>query len=106
MNESKHTPGPWLAYNAAGNKGRILKNWGVRGCCEKVCTVNELCCSERNYANAHLIAAAPDLLKALILIDTALCQTVDYGAYQTVNGRTFQPLGLVRAAIAKATGNE
>jgi hypothetical protein len=54
--------------------------------------------------NAALVAAAPELLEALEAIDAALVSCPDYGAFQTVNGVTFQPFGLVRAAIAKAKG--
>jgi len=81
---SKHTPGPWLA------QGRYI---GVKG---HMSYIGE--CSDQNgnwtnepmaVANAHLIAAAPELLEAL----------KDMGA-------RYGLTDLARAAIAKAEGEQ
>lgn len=62
--KQQHTPGPWIAGNATN--GRILKRWRIYRSGAK--TVAEICdnnSSEIEYANARLIAAAPELLSAL-----------------------------------------
>ena len=88
----KFTPGPW-EYGEE------------RGCCREIHADNgpelyaiaqtrhgdpEIC-----EANARLIAAAPDMLDALIAV-------VDF-----IEGKPGapEPFGIVRAAIAKATDN-
>lgn len=56
---SKHTPGPWVA-EPGGGKGSWVKGstgeWAALACGDT---------SESAEANARLIAAAPDMLKAL-----------------------------------------
>lgn len=77
----KHTPGPW----AAGNE-RVLGPGGKKlfECYSKLRTMQEC------QANAHLIAAAPDMLAALRLVERS--------------HPTSKHIGVIRAAIAKATG--
>ena len=53
MSETKHTPGPW----------RVGAVDGVRGCVES--PVGQVCASVRLTTDAHLIAAAPEMLEAL-----------------------------------------
>lgn len=61
---SQHTPGPWIAANTIGNKGRILRNWGIfragtdKG--ERIATIAQAPTTEEEAANARLIALAPD----------------------------------------------
>jgi hypothetical protein len=65
MSESKHTPGPWLArfderrdnYQIFGAGKTGMRPWIAITKCESVPAHHE--------ANAHLIAAAPDMLGAL-----------------------------------------
>lgn len=55
--QSKHTPGPWRVRNDA-------KDWAIIGAEPSWVTAVD----KRNHsaeANAHLIAAAPDMLRAL-----------------------------------------
>ena len=88
MSESKHSPGPWDTDELT-----IFSNQGD--------SVAE--CSERDpgfraerRANARLIAAAPDLLEALVEM---VRQEDEYGE------ATVHPvvLAMARAAIQKAT---
>ena len=64
----KHTPGPWKAWGIGGLELYISRGDDV---CEIICNlglphhVDE--CEEKE-ANAHLIAAAPDMLEALIMV--------------------------------------
>jgi len=63
------------------------------------CPLNQTCRdTETAWANARLIAAAPELLAALIELDHHMMTEMPLGTYP--NG-TFE---VVRAAIAKATG--
>ena len=90
--ENKHTPGPWVVVTddtAAQVKGFPCihsDNYivvGVEGMYGDI---------ETDYANARLIAAAPDLLEAL---EMALVW-LDYEGKYDVQG--------IRAALAKARG--
>ncbi len=92
---SKHTPAPWhltensdgLARGIHGAHGPVLVNivnWGG------ISRAN----SENGQANARLIAAAPDLLEALVAVNDFISGKPD----------AVEPFGLVRAAIEKATG--
>ena len=82
---SEHTPGPWHTAGEQGvqirsAKDQIAKVWTMRG--------NEW------KANAHLIAAAPDLLEAL------QDMVSDHASLSAAT------LAFARAAIAKATGEQ
>ena len=86
----KHTPGPWTydrsGYSLYVNSGRelvtALSMDGKR--------------LETSEANARLIAAAPDLLDALLMV-------LDDPNALDGRPRTYE---YVRAAIAKATGEK
>lgn len=86
---TNHTPGPWAVDN-------LTVRWGgyfVADCDGK----GDIARQGECQANARLIAAAPDLLDALVALS---------GALQTyVNGTEDWPeLMQARAAIAKAGG--
>ena len=86
---NKHTPGPWAIYvNAPSDV--VIRKMSKDG--------YELCAIARvssGYANAHLIAAAPELLEAL--------QKIAGNTYdEWTNGA--EAARIARAAIAKATG--
>lgn len=99
---SKHTPGPWRI------RTEKVPN-GYRTNIEVDCLLIATCNGSTNamwdfvpgaregLANAQLIAAAPDLLDALLEVDATI-QTNDVDKY------SLEPLReLVKAAIAKAT---
>jgi hypothetical protein len=77
MSESKHTPGPWRAAIRANQKGpngvsvdlpMAMGSWRpYRRGDDKTNTMDA--------ANAHLIAAAPDLLEALRMMAAEVSQT-------------------------------
>lgn len=94
---SKHTPGPWKATffehgafqieNA--NTGEIIAE------CER--------CDDRReeqYANAHVVAAAPDLLEALVKIEEETWAPIHD------KERFLRMRNIARAAIAKAEGRD
>ncbi len=102
-----HTPGEWkrtgfTVYATEGERGKDANRFyaavspghinGVRT------TEDEL------LANARLIAAAPDLLEAVVeLLATHLASIRSVS--ETIDNRTDAAIRLARAAIAKAEGN-
>ncbi|OWB46501.1 hypothetical protein [Stenotrophomonas maltophilia] len=106
---SKHTPGPWIAYEIAPDD----PEWGA---CEiwpdendredEEGTVKPVATMVMGVENARLIAAAPELLDALI--EAVKCGMVpissakDGGA--STHSRQVRCADMIRAAIAKATG--
>ena len=94
-----HTPGPWWVY--PDEDGDVVANGGTQnGGLWKVC-------GTQNYggpddatcaANAKLIAAAPDMLKALQMVRDAL-----NGAAGPDGNRIVLESSEVAYAIAKAT---
>lgn len=116
MSTSKHTPGPWAAYNLA--RGRILKSWRVCGPASPVCRIfGGQSSGDAEVANARLIAAAPDLLAALRdLLDELTGPAMVWGDGIGNNGvktglsheefvqRREARLTAAREALARATG--
>ncbi len=105
---SKHTPGPWAQnedrVESANEHGWINDGWIVAGCA-----------GPDAYANARLIAAAPEMLEALREAECALslmhsyghCEADSYtGARDVAQVRAGDALDKVSAAIAKATGEQ
>ena len=93
---SKHTPGPWVPspYEGFGPMTTVRQGCPKTGM--RIASTFETTTPvhiERNEANARLIAAAPELLEALIDCREALRQAGAVGE-----------LSVVDAAIAKARG--
>lgn len=106
---NKHTPGPWLLrtaptsaglchiVSAADWRGAFIYGDGIRkGFDDALPKAQELA------ANARLIAAAPDLLEAAIQAE----KVIDILWVSHHSNRTDAALDLLRAAIAKATGEQ
>lgn len=102
---SKHTPGPWK-INFSYLNGAISR-WHIagptHGSCYPICEhVLEFEPShDEQFANAHLIAAAPDLLEALELIAGAQ-EMADKFTHALDIVTRYQEIA--QAAIAKARG--
>jgi hypothetical protein len=105
---SRHTPGPWhYIGDSLTHRQFGVYAWG-QSPQEHVCTVNDLPVPllwQRDpdvaIANARLIAAAPDLLKAL----RQIVSQIDQGGSE---GKVFARdncIAAARAAIANATGD-
>lgn len=104
--EMTHTPGPW-GYGSTGNicsvypvtaKGTPLN----RGDTEDVCQISKM--TEYDWkANARLIAAAPDLLAALVEV-TDRFEAAPGAVYATDSDRLV--IKQARAAMAKAEGRQ
>ena len=80
--DTKHTPGPWVI------SGRSTINAGRGGWVASVSQSNR-------EANARLIAAAPELLEALRVLEAALIRDMGAG---------YSGVARCQAAIAKAAG--
>lgn len=89
--ETKFTPGPWGIYTDQSCETWIESVIG--GKTIDVCMIsnNKLC--DREVANAHLIATAPELYKALSLVYPRVAVNL-----------TIEEDFFVRDTIAKATG--
>ena len=107
MADVKHTRGPWTHAGQGDITG--VENDPKNGCIGPV----DVCCvylrtvKGRSEANARLIAAAPDLLEALVAAETVLRYLPDIntnwvGERATMTTRRAE--AIVIAAIAKATG--
>ena len=103
---SRHTPGPWR--EASWKADRIIEALAdpenSATYYAPICELEDGWSEEIGDANARLIAAAPELLKALKL----LAHDVDgYGLAHPEGGRfECEHLDLALAAIAKATGED
>ena len=91
MSEAQHTPGPWRADSTNVSERYRYVLGGRRLICRITKGDGE------SEANARLIAAAPELLEALIAAEQAF---VEHGIPLACHASLFQ----IRAAIAKATG--
>ena len=91
---SKHTPGPWIA---SPDPYGIVDDWmvGVQGGKADQVAVCSRC-------DASLIAAAPDLLEALLMVRDA----DDDAIMDCISRMPELARAKVDAAIAKATGND
>lgn len=94
MSETKFTPAPWTVARIHSNG-----NWlsMIVGDCKPIAEVN---CDCLEASNAHLIAAAPEMLEAL---EDALATCEHDMQHILDNGRLRSVL---RAAISKAKGEQ
>ena len=87
---AKHTPAPWIA------KGCLSEGYTIREQCSNVIIAETNNYLIQTAENANLIAAAPDLLDALI----------DLFAVTNVSNESIDALDKARTAITKATEGE
>ena len=101
---SAHTPGPWryLPENGSPTTGQHMIAGGKPGYLAEV----RDCGSGDIKANARLIAAAPDLLEALLdalpYVEDVLDNPEQLACFKP--GTVQRHVKAIRAAIAKATG--
>jgi len=107
--EIKHTPGPWRisGYNENMGYPEPVIAGMVNGCTAYVAVCIE--CQGMDDANARLIAAAPELLEALIEVTATLAWNA-HGECRAIHDGPIMPssqaIEVARAAIAKAKGEE
>lgn len=112
MSKAKHTPGPWEAVGNLVRSPMFQPDGLPRGVQIVECMDGYFQpFTEEAKANAHLIAAAPELLDALEACRDALAWVIDQGggpACEHEAGVCFcnenKALSIAHAAIAKATG--
>lgn len=109
MSEVKYTPGPWFVGGFIQDEEDPDSHpeWIVQRETPKgelnISAVIYMPRDEEHKANALLIAAAPELLEALQLLDEAYCNVgQSMSRCDRANGR--KALIAARAAIAKALG--
>jgi hypothetical protein len=96
MTEQKHTPGPWIARKTGGQGWPGQRGWAIDFNEDQEQVVDFV----YEAADAKLIAAAPDMLEALIKLHDSLKQLNDCGDA----GRLVADyVDIAQAAIAKAT---
>lgn len=97
MTDTKHTPGPWTyTRNEHGAPGAPIL---FISCGDGNHPAHETRSYEERVANARLMAAAPDLLEALLLIERKYGSLADYADLPADKNALVK----ARAAIAKAT---
>lgn len=107
MGELKATPGPWeWVGNDIETPLRIVMSSRVK--CGAFCYGGDVVLDITNPADAHLIAAAPELYAALEeAIDCGMVPTssaIDGGA--SAHSRQVRAADQIRAAMAKARGEQ
>ena len=65
MNQTKHTPGPWVVEHPYGEPGVYVTAAHPARSNPLICRLVDQAQAEEGQANAHLIAQAPRLLTAL-----------------------------------------
>ena len=99
MSTSKHTPGPWAAGQVGSGQCFDIIGPDVTGLGREIVgTLRASQGKDANSANARLIAAAPELMAALIATDAAMRE------HPCGDCRSDEDIALARAAIAKAEG--
>lgn len=102
---AKHTPGPWRLIDETGDELAITTDDRMDCNCVEIVAVaigwDEPLESEQQ-ANARLIAAAPELLEALLATYEAL--GISYPLHSSDMDKRGAVLAKACAAIAKATG--
>ena len=99
MTTITHTPGPWLYDTEDG----FIYDCDGRYTVASPHATKELDLDERD-ANARLIAAAPELLRALVALEDATeCDTPDHLLHDK-NGALYPAMRQAQEAIRKAKG--
>lgn len=99
--KSTHTPGPWAdEHDPLGYSGE-RRVWSSNG--RNIALIRPVGDPEETLANAHLIAAAPDLLEALDAI-IGVQELSHNAAGFTMVYCSRSNFARARAAIAKARG--
>ena len=96
-----HTQGPWIYDNSEDNYvGNVIRHNGVLIARMLHCSTST--CMEHN-ANAHLIAAAPDLLSACKIAYLSLKEIISTRSIEAVEAG-FKACEIIAESVAKAEG--
>lgn len=101
-NETKHTPGPWVAQReeTEDSEKYVID---ASGGGYTVCVAVTICGRGEDEANASLIAAAPELLSACEHAVTLLSPFEDAGLSLGLGPDALYP---IKSAIVKAKGGK
>lgn len=91
---AKWTPGPWTAY--ADNRDRAYIHASRDGRSFSIAEIYSTCLKKELYANARLMASAPELLKVCKAVLAKECMITTSAGYLEYRA--------LEAAIAKAEG--
>ena len=86
MNDTKFTPGPWFIAGSIPEEGvdcfwiKSQPSPAMRGFTKDIATADGYQSDPERAANAHLIAAAPDMYEALNKIINRLQMDIDDGS--------------------------
>jgi hypothetical protein len=97
----KHTPGPWILDLGVSSNVVLIDSNATNGAVGEIVDC-------RNRADARLIAAAPELLEALVELSKSFVDTYfdDPRSDEEIDGHQEFWENKARAAIAKATGEQ
>ena len=95
---SKHTPGPWTANKPTQSNGRAEVHAGPMLVAQAFNWLLDAEGDEQCWADARLIAAAPDLLAAL----NDMLNAENSYPYGGMSESEIAAIGKARAAIARA----
>jgi len=95
---TKHTPGPWVVSRGAQNHP-----YSIEGPAQTIALVVMQKTTEKTTGNAHVLAAAPELLEALKKVYTQLGEDLIDNKMLTVASTRKLQLFLGKA-ISKAEG--
>lgn len=102
---SKHTPGPWETGSLMTRVEIMPEGWNAPMCIADCHAKNAPQSECERVANAHLIAAAPELLECLTDLVSELEKTGLFGwAGDTLTDLQHR-VSEAQSAIAKAEGN-
>lgn len=98
MSKAKHTPGPWRVELQSGQQVGVHKFTHCVDCAD------DSIASLLTKADAHLIAAAPDLLEACKRLSDHASLAEHEDGTKWADGIDWHDVEQVRKAIAKAEG--
>lgn len=106
MSGVKHTPGIWTAHKTIEAHDGMPECWQIDAEYDAVCTT-QFCYAPNTEANARLIAAAPDLLEALVDFRAAMSADIPVGdGYADWLSSARSARDRADAAIARARGEQ
>lgn len=109
MTQSQHTPGPWeIQSDAKGVYGIVVKQTSPIRTHQFIASLHDSMGEEERQANAHLLAAAPDLLEALEKIEWYLEGLANtHGNLLSAEGvSTLSCRNLIAKTLKKAKGGQ
>lgn len=110
MEERKYTPAPWSVSYGEGSHGSSFGGYWQIDAESDAVACNQFCMAgARNdsvsKANAHLIAAAPEMYEALKVTRGNVASLGPAGMLADVYSNYTEWLAVIDAALAKAEGN-